>query len=101
MREKIENKLKVTCEDVDLTTLTNIEFYVRQTQSKFFCCYTPHVISPTEMAVNIPFKDAKRLEQGVVELQFAFTDEEGNPRASDIVTKTVNALLKEVGYDPI
>lgn len=99
MREKIENLLKVTCEDIDLKTLTNVEFYVKQ--AKFFGCYTPHVISPTEMTVKIPFADAKKLTSGKVELQFAFTDAEGNHRASDVVEETVNRLLREVGYDPI
>lgn len=99
MRENIENLLKITCEDIDLTTLSDIEFYVRQT--KFFGSYVPNVISSSEMTVVIPFEDAKKLTTGEVKLQFAFTDAEGNPRASDIVTETVEGLLKEVGYDPI
>lgn len=99
MREKIENLLKITCEDVDLTTLTNIEFYVKQ--ARFFGCYTPHVISPTEMTVKIPMVDAKKLVEGEVKLQFAFTDAEGNPRASEPVKGTVGELLKEMGYATI
>lgn len=99
MREKIENQLKITCDDIDLTTLTNIEFYIKQTG--FFGCYEPAVISPTEMVVIIPFEDAKKLKQGEAKLQFAFTDAEGNPNASEIVIKQVSDLLKEVGYDPL
>jgi hypothetical protein len=99
MREKIENRLKITCEDVDLTTLINIEFYVRQ--ARFFGCYSPTVISSTEMVVIIPFEDAKKLHSGKVELQFAFTDANGNPDASDSVVCEVGNLLKEVGYDPV
>lgn len=99
MRKKIQNTLKITCTDVDLTTVNNIEFYVRQ--SNFFGCYVPTVISSTEMAVTIPFEDAKKLREGKVELQFAFTDADKNPRATDIVTKDVGSLLKEVGYDPV
>lgn len=99
MREKIENLLKITCEDIDLTTLTNIEFYVKQL--RFFGCYTPIVISPTEMAVKIPLSDAKKLVTGDVKLQFAFTDENGNPDASEVIEVKVKDLLKEVGYDPI
>lgn len=96
MREKIENRLKITCNDVDLTKITDIEFYVRQT--RFFGCYTPSVVSPSEMVVVIPFEDATKLKQGEAELQFAFTDENGNPRATDTVTVKVKDLLKEVGY---
>ena len=99
MREKIENRLKITCEDIDLTKITNIEFYVRQLN--FFGCYVPTVISPTEMSVVIPFNDAKRLKQGEVKLQFAFKDSGGTPDASEIITMQVGDLLKEVGYDPI
>lgn len=99
MREKIENQLKITCTDVDLTTLTDIEFYVKQIG--FFKSYKPIVTSSTEMVVTIPFEDAKRLKCGIVELQFAFRDADGNPDASDIVKEEVNDLLKEVGYDPI
>ena len=99
VREKIKNLLKITCTDVDLTTLTNIEFYVKQ--ARFFGCYAPIVISPTEMAVTIPFEDAQRLRKGKAELQFAFVDADGNPDASDVIEMDVGDLLKEVGYDPI
>ena len=99
MREKIKNTMKVTCEGVDLTTLSNIEFYVRQ--GNFFACYIPHVVSASEMVVEIPFEDAKKLKPDEAKLQFAFTDENGTPDASDVVAVEVDDLLKEVGYDPI
>ena len=99
MREKIENQLKITCEDINLTEISNIEFYVKQ--FVFFGCYKPTVISPTEMTVTIPFEDAKKLKDGTAELQFAFKDENGNPKASEVVVIKVGDLLKEVGYDPI
>ena len=99
MRKKIQNTLKITCEDVDFTTLTDIEFYVRQ--RGFFGCYVPSVLSSTEMTVIIPFEDAKQLKRGEAELQFAFTDSSGNPDASEIVKMEVDDLLKEVGYDPV
>ena len=99
MTEKIENLIKVTCDEVDLTTITNIEFYV--SQITFFETYEPIVVSPSEMVVKIPFEDAMRLTDGDVSLQFAFTDADGNHRASDIVKTNVSRLLKEDGYDPI
>lgn len=99
MREKIKNTLKVTCGDIDLTKVYNIEFYVRQ--ASFFGCYTPRVVSSHEMVVVIPLKDAKKLRNGEVKLQFAYTDENGNPYATDVVKKTVGELLKEVGYGSI
>lgn len=96
MRKNIENKLIVTCDDIDLTTLTHIEFYVRQ--SRFFGCYKPSVISSNKMLVIIPFEDAKKLRDGKVELQFAFTDANGTPDASEIVEYEVDDFLREVGY---
>lgn len=99
MREKIQNTLKITCNSVDLTTLKNIEFYVKQRH--FFGCYTPFVVSASEMSVIIPFSDAKKLEKGTVQLQFAFTTADGVPDASDVVEKEVDELLKEVGYDAV
>lgn len=99
MREKIQNQLKITCEDINLTEITNIEFYVRQ--FAFFGCYTPSVLSPTEMTVTIPFKDAKKMKDGEVKFQFAFVDKNGLPNASEVVKMTVRDLLKEVGYDPL
>lgn len=99
MREKIRNTLTITCDSVDLTAVTNIEFYVRQ--AKFFGCYTPTVVSPNAMVVVIPLEDAKKLRTGEVKLQFAFTDANGNPDATNVVTKTVGEFLKEVGYGSI
>lgn len=100
MREKIKNTLKITCTDIDLTKISNIEFYVRQ--GYFFRSYFPDVISSSEMVVTIPFEDAKKLQHDKeVELQFAFTDENGNPDASDVVVSEVKELLKGDGYDPL
>jgi hypothetical protein len=99
MRKKIQNNLKITCDDVDFTAVTDLEFYVKQLG--FEGCYTPIVITAHEMVVRIPFSDALNLREGDVKLQFAFVDENGVPRASDVVETTVKTLLKEVGYDPV
>lgn len=94
----MQNQLKITCEDIDLNTVSNIEFYVRQFVN--FFCYKPSIVSSTEMTVTIPFEDAKKLNDGEVKLQFAFVDKNGVPRASDVVTVQVGDLLKEGGYNP-
>lgn len=96
MRVKIENRVLITCEGVDLTTLTDIEVYIRQ--GYLFFQYTPEVHSASEMVVTMPFDDAKQLRPFPVRVQFAFTDETGRPDASDIVTIGVEDLLKEDGY---
>lgn len=98
LRKKIENQLKIACKGVDLTKVSNIEFYVKQ--DNFFRCYTPIIVSATEMAVIIPFEDAKQLKMGRVRLQFAFVNENGIPDASNIVVRHVQDFLKEAGYDP-
>ena len=99
MRKRIGNKLSIICDDVDLTKATNIEFYVRQ--GDLFSQYTPVVVSPSQMTVDIPFEDAMKLTDEDVKLQMAFTDGDGNPRASEIVTRPVRDLLKEDGYDAV
>ena len=99
MRKRIENALQITCEDVDLTKVSQIEFYIRQ--GKVFLEYAPVVVSEHEMLVEVPFADAMRLTDARVQLQFAFTDENGVPQATEIETRPVGDLLKEAGYDPI
>lgn len=99
MRKRIKNSLQITCEGVDLTTVSNIEFYLRQ--DRLFFQYSPEVISPSEMLVEVPFEDAMKLISGQVQMQFAFTDAEGNPQATEIETAAVGDLLKEAGYAPI
>ena len=99
MRKKIKNTINITCTGLDLTTVTGIEFYIRQ--KNFFGEYSPTVISPSEMIVVVPFEDAKKLTSGTAELQFAFVDADGNPSATDIVIADVGNLLKEKGYDPV
>ena len=99
MREKIQNTLEIGTEDIDLTALTDIEFYV--SHKNFFGCYIPTVISPNKMVVIVPYEDAMKLNSGRVELQFAFTDANGVPGASDIASMTVERFLKEAGYDPV
>jgi hypothetical protein len=99
MKKRIQNSLHITCEDVNLTSVSNIEFYLRQ--SRFFRQYTPEVISEHEMVVVIPFEDAMKLMAAAVQLQFAFTDADGNPRATEIESVPVGDLLKEAGYDSV
>ena len=99
MKKRIKNTLSIGCNDVDLTTVSNIEFYLKQ--SAFFRQYTPLVIDAHEMLVEIPFEDAKTLAATSVKLQFAFTDADGNHRASEIREVMVGDLLKEAGYDPV
>jgi hypothetical protein len=99
MDRRIRNTLSITCDDLDLTTISNIEFYVRQ--AGLFFQYEPEVKSANEMVVVVPFADAMKLRLGDVQLQFAYTDSEGIPGKSEIREMPVGELLKESGYDPI
>ena len=99
MRERIRNELHIEVEGVDLTTVRNIEFYVRQGKC-FFRTYPAIVVSPSEMTVSIPFEDAMQLTSGMASLQFAFVDANGTPRASEPAAEPVEILLKKAGYDP-
>ena len=99
MIQKIKNAIKATCEDVNLQRCKNIEFYVRQGYTTRQ--YTPNVMSPSEMLVEIPYEDAMQWVTETSPLQIAFTDAERNALVSDLVTVSVGELLKEAGYDPV
>lgn len=98
MDRRIRNVLQITCNDLDLTSISKIEFYVKQ--ASLFFQYTPDVRSKNEMLVDVPFADAMQLRVGKVEMQFAYTDSNGFPGKSDILEVPVEELLKEAGYDP-
>ena len=98
MFQKVKNIVHVNVEGVKLTTLKNIEFYVRQ--GGLFFSYVPSVISDEEMIVEIPKADADRLKfTEPVRLQFIGTDPSGLPVPVPVVETTVNELLAPEGYN--
>nr|DAH37826.1 MAG TPA: hypothetical protein [Caudoviricetes sp.] len=97
MRRLIRNALQVECTGIDFTKVTKIEFYLKQ--GELFFQYSPTVTDATHLLVDIPKADASQLTRKAdVKLQFAFTDANGVPDASDIVSVLVDDLLKEAGY---
>jgi len=98
MRQRIENRVLLTVDGAELTKLSNLELYLKQ--GYLFFEYVPQVLSDTELLVTIPVEDALKLRSTEVRLQLAFTDEAGNPGATDVVGVNVEELLKEAGYDP-
>lgn len=98
MRQRIENYLSVTVEGVDLTTVQDPVFWVKQ--SNVFLEYVPEVADSGTMLVHIPKEDAVKLLEGTVDVQFAFTTQDGRPLASGIAKVSVERLLKEAGYGP-
>lgn len=98
MRQRIENYLSVTVDGVDLTTVQDHVFWVKQ--SSVFLEYVPDIADSSTMLVYIPKEDAMKLRNSDVEMQFAFTTHEGRAFASDIVRMSVDRLLKEAGYGP-
>ena len=98
MRQRIENYLSVTVEGVDLTTVQDQVFWVKQ--SNVFLEYVPEVADSGTMLVHIPKEDAVKLREGTVDVQFAFTTQDGRALASDVAKVSVERLLKEAGYGP-
>ena len=76
MRQKIENHLFIEVDGVDLNSCSGLEFYVKQ--DHLFFQYIPEVKSASEMLVTVPYKDAIKLRRTPVQIQFAFTDANGN-----------------------
>lgn len=99
MRQLIANELELTNNEVDFTTSTNIEVWLRQLD--LFFQYTPTVVSAHVMTVTIPFADAKQLQPGGAELQWALTDVHGKPVCFDPENITIGRLIKDEGYNPI
>ena len=101
LRQKIRNTVYIDADGVDLTTLTDVEVYVKQARTRaVFLQYVPVIVDAKTMYFEIPKSDADRLVPGEVLLQFAFRYSDGTPDASDIYHGTVAELLKEAGYDP-
>ena len=98
MRQRIENYLSVTVEGVDLTTVQDPVFWVKQ--SNVFLEYVPEVADSGTMLVHIPKEDAVKLREGTVDVQFAFITQDGRALASDVAKVSVERLLKEAGYGP-
>lgn len=98
MRQRIENYISVTVDGVDLTTVKDPVFWVKQ--SSVFLEYVPEIADRGTMLVRIPKEDAMKLRNRDVEMQFALTTQDGRPLASDIVNMGVERLLKEAGYGP-
>ena len=98
MRQRIENYLSVTVDGVDLTTVKDHVFWLKQ--SSVFLEYVPEIVDSSNMLVYITKEDAMKLRNSDVEMQFAFTTQEGRAFASDIVRMSVDRLLKEAGYGP-
>lgn len=96
LTQKIENRLLIEVDGIDLTGATDIEFYVRQ--GKTFFEYTPQIVDASHMAVVIPKEDAMQLATVGVKLQFALTGADGNARNSDVIVMTAEEFLKEAGY---
>lgn len=104
MIQRIENNLYIPVEGVDLAGATKLEFYIKQ--GSFYEQYVP-IIADTgpetsAISVRIPYKDAMKLSAASdCKIQLAFTDENGNPRASEILVVDVEGLLKHEGYNPV
>ena len=96
MRCGIKNILRITCVDVDLTTVTDIQFYVRQ--QSFFRQYAPVVVSATTMTVEVPEADAVALSAENISMQFAYTDVNSCQQASRVKIVPCDDFLKEAGY---
>lgn len=99
MRQRIANKLTITCDYVDFTTSTDIEVWIKQ--DALFFTYTPTVVSAHVMTIVVPFADAKQLAEGGAEIQWALVDSNGLPVSPDPEIITVGRLIKETGYDPV
>lgn len=92
MVQKIRNVLYVTLRGEDLTECTDLSFKIVQGDT-FTKTYTPTVKDATHLTVEVPKADAASLTVRPARCQLTYTDENGNPRATEIMTIDVEELL--------
>lgn len=97
MRQRIGNLLRVEVEGGSLEGATDLEFYIKQ-WGGIFLELTPTVVDDTHIEVEIPYDKAMQLTSTQAKLQLAYTDETGQPCATDTLVVPVEELLKEAGY---
>jgi hypothetical protein len=98
MRQRLENVLVFNTENVDLSTATKLEFYLKQRNGTFLE-YVPEIIDNTSFRVTIPYEDAMELSEGTAEVQLALTTEGGSKIASNVRNIRIKRLIKAGGYD--
>lgn len=98
MKQLIANYIPISCDEVDFTTSTDIVVWIKQ--GSLFFRYTPTVVDAHNIVVEMPFADAKQLTISGAKVQWALTDANGQPVASDPVMVSVGEILDKDGYDP-
>lgn len=92
MVQKIRNVLYVTLRGENLTECTDLSFKIVQGDS-FSKTYTPTVEDETHFIVEVPQTDAEDLTIRPARCQLTYTDGNGNPRATEVMTVNVEELL--------
>lgn len=98
MRQRISNIIRAEVEGASLEGATDLEFYIRQ-WGGLFIQLTPTVVDATHIEVEIPFDEAMKLQPTRAGIQLAYTNADGYPTATEVLTIPVGELLKEEGYD--
>ena len=98
MRRRIRNVIQIEIDGATLEGASDLELYVKQDHG--VCrTYTPSISDATHIEVEIPFADAMQLQPTRAGIQLAYTNADGYPTATEVLTIPVGELLKEEGYD--
>ena len=98
MRRGIRNYISVRVKDMDLTTCSNLKFYVEQDGTTFDYSGTINYDDTEVMRVEIPKEEAVMLSKGLAQVQVALTDAGGVPRSHDPIRINIGDFLEETGY---
>lgn len=98
MKQRISNIIRAEIEGASLEGASDLEFYIRQ-WGGLFIQLTPTIVDATHIEVEIPFDEAMKLQPTRAALQLAYTNANGYPTATEVLTIPVGELLKEEGYD--
>lgn len=101
MFQRMRGVISIDVEEVDMTTVTDIEVKLIQEDTGVEMLFTGgsvSVISETTVQVEIPKATAMQLEVSPMRGQIMFTREDGYPDATKPFTVPVSELIKEDGY---
>lgn len=94
----MRNVLAIEIVGMDLTTCSNLKFYVRQNGTTYSYNGTADANDHSVMNVEIPKSDTQKFTNTYAQVQVALTDANGIPRSHEPVTIKMGDFLEVTGY---
>lgn len=101
MIQRMRNLVVITVEDIDLTTVTDIEVELIQESTgveRLFSGGEVVVVDDSKLSIDLPKDFCMQLDVEPLRAQVMFTRDTGLPDATKPFAVPVRELLKEAGY---